>query len=161
MTWTFAQAGGTTPLSIPTRRRPAPVPEPQFPRPSNRHRAPERLQAVSHVGEARADRLARVEAGSLGAVGPPGQAAATVPGQGGGLPANGRIAYVVDSKGCDDCHVFTVMPDGSGRVRLTDHAAGGPEWSPDGARLIFSAIAEDGRRSTPLFGSRKPSAARA
>lgn len=97
--------------------------------------------------------LVVVVAGSLGAAGPPGQAPATVPGQSGGLPANGRIAYVVDSKGCDDCHVFTVLPDGSGRVRLTDHAAGGPEWSPDGARLIFPAIAEDGRVTTATIAA--------
>ena len=57
---------------------------------------------------------------------------------------NGRIAYVTDSRGCDDCHVFTIEPGGSDRVRLTDLAAGGPEWSPDGTRLIFPAIAADG-----------------
>ena len=62
--------------------------------------------------------------------------------------ANGRIAYVTDSRRCDDCHVFTIEPDGSGRVRLTDLAIGGPEWSPDGTRLIFPAIAEDGRVTT-------------
>jgi Tol biopolymer transport system component len=66
---------------------------------------------------------------------------------------NGRIAYVVDSRGCDDCHVFTVMPDGSDRVRLTDLAAGGPEWSPDGTRLIFPAIAEDGRVATATIAA--------
>ena len=97
--------------------------------------------------------LVVIFAGALGAAGPPGQASATVPGQGGGLPTNGRISYVVDSKGCDDCHVFTVMPDGSARVRLTDHAAGGPEWSPDGTRLIFPAIAEDGRVTTATLAA--------
>lgn len=66
----------------------------------------------------------------------------------GAAAENGRIAYVTDSRRCDDCHVFTIEPDGSGRVRLTDLANGGPEWSPDGTRLIFPAIAEDGRVTT-------------
>ena len=67
--------------------------------------------------------------------------------------ANGRIAYVTDSRRCDDCHVFTVEPDGSGRVRLTDLANGGPEWSPDGTRFIFPAIADDGRVTTATIAA--------
>jgi Tol biopolymer transport system component len=66
----------------------------------------------------------------------------------GAAAANGRIAYVTDSRACDDCHVFTIGPDGSGRDRLTDLANGGPEWSPDGTRLILPAIADDGRVTT-------------
>ena len=62
--------------------------------------------------------------------------------------ADGRIAYVTDSSGCDDCHVSTIEPDGSGLVQLTDQAIGGPRWSPDGTRLIFPALAEDGRVTT-------------
>jgi WD40 repeat protein len=69
-------------------------------------------------------------------------AGAEVPGD------NGRIAYVVDSKGCDDCHVFTVEADGTDRVKVTDLAVGGPEWSPDGTRLIAPAFGSDGRVST-------------
>ena len=71
-----------------------------------------------------------------------GVATAEVPG------ASGRIAYVTDSRGCDDCHVFTVAPDGSDPVKLTDLAVGGPRWSPDGTRLSFPAIAPDGRITT-------------
>lgn len=72
----------------------------------------------------------------------PPEAEAKVPG------ANGRIAYVIDSRGCDDCHVFTIAPDGSDRTELTSAGAGGPRWSPDGTRLIFATVAEDGRIST-------------
>lgn len=74
--------------------------------------------------------------------GPGSVAQAEVPG------ANGRIAFVTDSRGCDDCHVFTILPDGTDRVRLTDEAVGGPRWSPDGSRLIFAAPAPDGRITT-------------
>lgn len=81
---------------------------------------------------------------SLGAV---DLAQAEVPGQ------NGRIAYVVDSKRCDDCHVFTVAPDGTDRVKVTDRAVGGPEWSPDGMRLIVPAFASDGRVSTATMAA--------
>jgi TolB protein len=90
--------------------------------------------------------------GSFGFAWLHGAATATVPA--GGPPAsNGRIAYVTDSRGCDDCHVFTVLPDGSDRVKLTDLAAGGPEWSPDGTRLIFPAIAADGRVTTATIAA--------
>jgi TolB protein len=76
------------------------------------------------------------------AVAPATVSQAEVPG------ANGRIAFVTDSRGCDDCHVFTKLPDGSDRIRLTDQAVGGPRWSPDGSRLIFPAFAPDGRVTT-------------
>ncbi len=75
------------------------------------------------------------------------RAEAEVPGQ------NGRIAYVTDSKGCDDCHIFTVAPDGSDRVRLTDESIGGPRWSPDGTRVTFGAFTEDGRIGTGLMNA--------
>ena len=92
--------------------------------------------------------------GSLGLAGVSGAVSAKTVGPDGGVPAaNGRIAYVVDSRGCDDCHVFTVLPDGSDRVRLTDLAVGGPEWSPDGTRLIFPAFAEDGRVTTATINA--------
>ena len=66
---------------------------------------------------------------------------------------NGRIAYVTDSRGCDDCHVFTAEPDGSDRVKLTDDAVGGPRWSPDGAQLIFASLAPDGRVTTATIAA--------
>jgi TolB protein len=98
--------------------------------------------------------LVVVAVAALGPAGSAGFASATVTGPAGGLPAaNGRIAYVTDSRGCDDCHVFTVMPDGSGRLKLTDQAVGGPEWSPDGTRLIFPAFAEDGRVTTATINA--------
>lgn len=87
---------------------------------------------------------------AIGSVGPlevVGVAQAEVPGE------NGRIAFVTDSRGCDDCHVFTVAPDGTGRLRLTDLGVGGPEWSPDGTRLIFPAFAPDGRVTTASIGA--------
>lgn len=67
--------------------------------------------------------------------------------------ANGRIAYVTDSRGCDDCHVFTIEPDGSDRDKITDLAVGGPRWSPDGTRFIFPAIADDGRVTTATIAA--------
>jgi Tol biopolymer transport system component len=92
--------------------------------------------------------------GALGPVAALGPVSASATGPTGGPPAtNGRIAYVTDSRGCDDCHVFTVLPDGSDRVRLTDDAVGGPEWSPDGSRLIFPAFAEDGRVTTATINA--------
>jgi Tol biopolymer transport system component len=70
-----------------------------------------------------------------------------------GSVTNGRIAYVTDSRRCDDCHVFTIESDGSDRVRLTDLGAGGPEWSPDGTQLIFPALAADGRVATATIAA--------
>jgi Tol biopolymer transport system component len=89
--------------------------------------------------------LAMVIAGSLGSTGIVNPAEAEVPGP------NGRIAFVTDSRGCDDCHVISVAPDGSDRVKLTDLGLGGPEWSPDGTRLIVPAFADDGRLTTAAF----------
>jgi Tol biopolymer transport system component len=91
--------------------------------------------------------LAMVIAGSVGSAGIVNPAQAEVPGP------NGRIAFVTDSRGCDDCHVFTVAPDGSDRVKLTDIGAGGPEWSPDGTRLIVPAFADDGRVTTAAMNA--------
>lgn len=91
--------------------------------------------------------LVMVLATSFGAVGVGGVAHGEVPGE------NGRIAYVTDSRGCDDCHVFTEAADGSDRVKLTDLAVGGPEWSPDGTRLIFPAFADDGRVATATINA--------
>jgi Tol biopolymer transport system component len=74
-------------------------------------------------------------------------ARATFPG------ANGRIAYsqadlvplIGGETGDLSAHsqVFTIEPDGSGRARLThvagDQAAGSPEWSPDGDRIVYES----------------------
>jgi Tol biopolymer transport system component len=98
--------------------------------------------------------LVVVAVAALGSAGSAGFASATETGPPPGLLAtNGRIAYVTDSRGCDDCHVFTVLSDGSDRVRLTDEAVGGPEWSPDGMRLIFPAFAGDGRVTTATINA--------
>lgn len=59
-------------------------------------------------------------------------------------PGGGRIAYQTEVNG--KWQIFTINPDGSGRVALTgaQSAAGGagshhvsPSWSPDGKRLLF------------------------
>ena len=98
--------------------------------------------------------LVVVAGAALGPAGSAGFASARETGPAGGpAAANGRIAYVTDSRGCDDCHVFTILPDGSDRVRLTRCAVGGPEWSPDGTRLIFPAFAEDGRVTTATINA--------
>jgi hypothetical protein len=59
-------------------------------------------------------------------------AQATFPG------ANGRIAYVHAND------IYTINPDGTGRVRLTATASGNsgnrnPAWSPDGRRIVFES----------------------
>ena len=40
-------------------------------------------------------------------------------------------------------------PDGSGVVQLTDNDAddGGPDWSPDGTRILFTRVATSGANS--------------
>jgi TolB protein len=82
-----------------------------------------------------------VQAGIVGVAG------AEVPGP------NGRIAYVTDSRGCDDCHIFSVLPDGTAKVRLTDLGVGGPSWSPDGTRLSVPTFADDGRVTTATMNA--------
>ena len=66
---------------------------------------------------------------------------------------NGRIAYVTDSKGCDDCHAFSVAPDGSDKLRLTDLGVGGPRWSPDGTQLSIPSFTDDGRVGTATMNA--------
>lgn len=54
--------------------------------------------------------------------------------------APGRIAYVEEGRGTPQ--LFTVRPDGSGRRRIThlrDGGAANPDWSHDGARLVYEA----------------------
>jgi Tol biopolymer transport system component len=55
-----------------------------------------------------------------------------------GVPSTARIAFVSDNPGVRD--VFTVNPDGSDRMRLTDGLAGlsdSPQWSPDRSKIVF------------------------
>jgi Tol biopolymer transport system component len=91
--------------------------------------------------------LGLVIAGSVGWAGIVGVAGAEVPGP------NGRIAFVNDSRRCDDCHAFSVAPDGSGRLRLTDLGVGGPRWSPDGTRLSIPTFTDDGRVGTATMNA--------
>jgi Tol biopolymer transport system component len=84
---------------------------------------------------------------SIAQAGIVGTARAEVPGP------NGRIAFVTDSRGCDDCHVFSVTPDGTGKVRLTDLGVGGSEWSPDGSKLLVPTLADDGRVTTATMNA--------
>lgn len=86
-------------------------------------------------------------AASLGSTAIVGVAQAEVPGP------NGRIAYVTDSRACDDCHLFTVAPDGSDRLKLTDLGVGGPKWSPDGSRLTVPTFTDDGRVTTAAMNA--------
>jgi TolB protein len=62
------------------------------------------------------------------------------------LPRNGRIAYstgflLPDPDLSGHSQVFTVSPDGSDVRQLTHVTgttqAGGPDWSPDGARILY------------------------
>jgi Tol biopolymer transport system component len=91
--------------------------------------------------------LGSVIAGSVGWVGIVGVAQAEVPGP------NGRIAFATDSRGCDDCHIVSVAPDGTAKMRLTDLGVGGPRWSPDGTRLSVPSFADDGRVTTAMMNA--------
>jgi hypothetical protein len=51
---------------------------------------------------------------------------------------NGRIAYNTGANSC--CVIYTINPDGGGRVQVTDNNvfAGAPSYSPDGKRIAYS-----------------------
>ena len=51
-------------------------------------------------------------------------------------PVAGRIAYVARSDSGAD--IFTILPDGSDRRRITFSGAGQPTWAPRGRRLAYS-----------------------
>jgi dipeptidyl aminopeptidase/acylaminoacyl peptidase len=79
-----------------------------------------------------------VLAGALAAIG--GSSA-----NAGSQKANGRIAYVSDAAcrfdpSLKNEDIFSMAPDGSGKVDLTRNADpdGGPAWSADGTRLAFT-----------------------
>jgi TolB protein len=63
----------------------------------------------------------------------PGVTGATQPGD------NGRIAFVSDRDG--NYEIYTMNPDGSGVVRLTNDPADdwNPSWSPDGTMIAFAS----------------------
>jgi Tol biopolymer transport system component len=65
-------------------------------------------------------------------------ATATFPGK------NGRIAFIQNT-GTNGSDVFTMNPDGSDMVQLTQIGTNGGQtccvsWSPDGKQLVFSAV---------------------
>ncbi|HEX8392076.1 MAG TPA: Ig-like domain-containing protein [Longimicrobium sp.] len=59
-------------------------------------------------------------------------------------PDGTRIAYASDELGgsSGDFDIFTLRPDGSGRLRLTagPDRDSDPAWSPDGTRLVFRRL---------------------
>jgi Tol biopolymer transport system component len=60
----------------------------------------------------------------------------------------GRIAYVIDTASCDDCHLTSIDPDGSDPLEYPDLSIG--RWSPDGTRIAAVVVREDGRIGTSL-----------
>jgi Tol biopolymer transport system component len=62
---------------------------------------------------------------------------------------NGRILYTFDTRGCDDCHLTTIDPDGTDRVAIPNAFAS--RWSPDGTRISTGGMTADGRISTVVM----------
>jgi Tol biopolymer transport system component/tetratricopeptide (TPR) repeat protein len=61
-------------------------------------------------------------------------------------PATGRIAlWYKREYNSTDFEVYVVNTDGSGLTNLTNHPAmdGGPDWSPDGKRIVFWSERDD------------------
>ena len=67
-------------------------------------------------------------------------AIATTPGH------NGRIVFSADDG--SGFELYTIRPDGTGLVQLTNVAGGAlaPDWSPDGRRIVFALEDESGSR---------------
>src|SRR5437867_3468601 len=88
-----------------------------------------------------------VAAGLALLVGGAGIAAAAISFLGGSTPpnpvgtavTNGRIAYVLANDQTVDYDIYSVNPDGTDPVRLTDQPGWetDPVWSPDGSRIAF------------------------
>lgn len=59
-------------------------------------------------------------------------------------PNGGKILFWSDRSGTKE--IYTMNPDGSGVVRLTDGGDGYHEahWSPDGSRIVFRRVTGDG-----------------
>jgi TolB protein len=73
----------------------------------------------------------------------PRPAYATFPG------SNGKIAF--ESLRDGNLEIYTMDPDGSGQINISNNAAGDrfPSWSPDGSKITFSSNRDD----TGLFKS--------
>lgn len=62
--------------------------------------------------------------------------------------STGRIAYVIDTASCDDCHLTAIDPDGSDPFEYPDLSIG--RWSPDGTRIAAIVVRDDGRIGTDV-----------
>ena len=63
-------------------------------------------------------------------------------------PDGSRVAFLSGSFG--EGALLVIEADGSGESHVTDIAARAPEWSPDGAKLLFEAVEGGIFRSAPM-----------